>query len=265
MSGLYNYLALRVRADQELFEAQARSVAALIESWDRELERDYRALIEAQRKRQELAAQDAVISANVANFIRGLLAQAQTGDDITCSLPSSLGAGEVLGDNSPSELAAMLAHVDVADDEVLFSQRLAADALAHGRIPHPVHLASICDALAGIAARRGDDTNAGALDAWRALFADQGGRLDGLVATQFRNPRLQAINGAERLSIARETVKSLEGFQPSRTFRLIADPTSLLEDPKKIAAPQGTSPLAIGRVARADLGRVLDNLPFVRR
>jgi hypothetical protein len=226
----------------EVRAAEQRSLNALLEAWDKELDAQAEALREAEKKRQAQAALEAVQVAAFESHIRGLVAQARGGADV--SIPSGMRAASTLAIGPcDAELDALLATVD--DAELAFAdqaRRSAAWALRQGLLPHPSDLASTMETRD---------------PPWAAAFRELGHKLDSLDAVKHAHPRLQAVSGGERVDVLRREVQLLKAYSPERTLTLIAQPEKL-GAPLSLAPPP---PAERGpRMGAQALGKLLNNL-----
>lgn len=220
-------IRLSAELEHAMLEAQAASMRRLFDAWDKEIEASYQALLKENQKKNEQAARDGALAASIEVYLQGLLSQAQTGDDVTTSIPTGIRvASSLTSGPSSSALAALADAVSEADDLVIDpAQRSAAWAVGNGFMPHPSDLASILDRLG--------------LDAeWSGRFAEVGDKLDRADRTFGPHPQLKAESGQQKLSALGELKGLLEGYGPDRLFRLVSDPKSL--------GPSGTTPSPSG-------------------
>jgi hypothetical protein len=259
MTRLSNYLL------HEIAEAQSRSMERLLEGWDKEIEAAAKALEDARKKQLALEAQGAAQAVWIAQIVQGLISQASSGDDVTCSIPGNVGVEGLIGaGTSVDELNAVISEVDSADDRTLAAQKNAVVALKSGVVPAAVDIADIFGTLkVDLSARSGDRRAIDALAEWEGRFRDIESQVQRLARPAQGDPQLQIWLGAQRLELARENVKLLEAHRPDRTLRLVANPKSLLDDPSRISAPpeieRGTAP----KMGRDNFNAMLDRLPWV--
>lgn len=220
-------IRLSAELEQMLLEAQAESMRRLFDAWDKEIEASYKALLEENQKKNEQAARDAALAASVEVYLQGLLSQAQTGDDVTTSIPTGIRVASALtAGPSSAELSALADAVSEADDLVIDpAQKSAAWAVGHGFMPHASDLAAILDQL-------GMDPE------WSERFTQVGEKLDRADRMFGPHPRLKAASGEQKLSALAELKSLLDGYGADRLLRLVADPRSL--DPSRTTpSPSG--------------------------
>jgi hypothetical protein len=208
-------IRLPVELENMILEAQSESMRRLFEAWDKEIEAHAKALIEENQRKAEQAAHEAAIASSLEVYLRGLLYQAQTGDDVSLSIPTGIRvASSIAGGPSIDSLAALAEAVSEADDTIDPSQRSAAWALGHGYMPHPSDLSAILGRLA----IDGD---------WADRFAELGAKIDQADQSAKGLVQLQVNAGQTKLSALDEQVRLLDAYGSNRLFRLVADPRSL--------------------------------------
>jgi hypothetical protein len=247
----------------------------LLEAWDRELEAHARALEAASREhaqealaraalerredraaaRREIAedrleqrrASDAALAAAVETCLRGLVAQAASGDDVGLAIPSGVRVAGALGGTSPAEIAALAAEARSADEDVQHpAQRSALWALGAGLMPHPADLAELLE-------RAGRDPS------WQEGWTTLAKQLD-RAPDPSGPPKLRATAAGERLDVLAAEKKLLASYGGARVLTLVARPGDLTADLPKRCPPVGGGP----KMGQAALDRVLDGL-FSRR
>jgi hypothetical protein len=227
-----------------LYEAEQRSMARLLEAWDRELEAQAAAHREVAQRQAQQALADAVEASAFEARVRGLLSQAKGGADV--SIPSGMRAASTLA-AAPCDagLDALLATVDQAEDDCAAAERRAAAwAMRSGFVPHPSDLAAAMTA-------RGVDAP------WAEAFAALGQRLAALDATPRAHPRLAMQGASERVDVVRHEVQLLRAYTPERTLALVTAPRSLVTSlAERPPAPGERAP----RMGAQALGQVLDRL-----
>jgi hypothetical protein len=236
---------LRAPVLELVHEAQQRSMARLLDAWDAELEAQAEAHREAQRRQQAQAAFEAAEAAAFESRVRGLVAQAKGGADV--SVPAGMRAASTLA-VGPCDggLDALLATVDQAETEFAAdARRAAAWALREGLMPHPSDLAAAM-------ASRGVDAP------WAEAFAALGRRLEAIDAAPRAHPRLAAHSAGERVDVLRQEVHLVRAYSPERTLALVASPraltTSLAERPPAMSTERAP------RMGAQALGQMLDRV-----
>lgn len=264
---------LRFALMRMIHEAEAESMKAILDGWDKEIARTQLALEEAAKKaavdavekaahdRAELskelqarigqdrldrsASNDQASAASIESLLRGLVANAEAGADVTISIPSGIRVASTMGGTSASELSALATEVFHADEEPTArsdGQRSALWAVTHGFMPHPVDVATVMTAVGR------DPSYSGRLnELGRVLDAIPQGRVGPL---KFR--ALAATQRLERLSELRQLLSS---YGPRRLLTLLARPFDLHED-----APDAPAFGAQPQMGHEGLGQVLDAL-----
>lgn len=227
---------------RELYEAQQKSMEALLEAWDRQLER-HAAMLRANQQRQHQERIQATLrAAALESHLDGVLAQAMGGADVSVTLPVGVRvAGALVAAPNVAELNTLLSDIDQAEMSADQAQRSAAAALAAGHLPHPDDLSDIMD--------RHD------LDRpWSEALRELGTELD--AADQAgRVPQLAVHHGHAKVRAMKDEVALLNAYSPARTQALVFEPGALT--PLETRPPQRRAPSGPRMEPRA-FDRMLD-------
>lgn len=258
---------------REIQEAESKAMERLLEAWDREIERDakaleraaelhtQKALAEAALERQETSRQtleaiaqsnvgqkqgsDAAMAAAVESHLRGLVAQAASGDDVSIAIPTGVRIAGALGGTSVAEIASLVAEARTIDEPVRdAAQHSALGALGAGFMPHPEDLASILS-------RSGRDPS------WQEGLSIVAERLDKSAPVDLSAPPALRVRAAvEQVGALDAHRKLLSSYGGGRLLTLVARPGDLKSDLPRTCPPMEAGP----KMGHAALGKVLDGL-----
>lgn len=233
---------------REILEAERRSMQALLDAWDKEIQAQAEAFRELQKKQAQQQLQELTESAALEAHLRTLVCQAKAGADITVSIPPGVRVADNLAvAASDTELQVMLSKLEqAAGDTAQAAQRSAAWALGQGFVPHPGDLATLMDQ------QRVDAP-------WSAALKGLAGQLEQLDASRSAHPQLKALHGGERLTVVQAEVKLLGAYSPERTLQLVTRPSALGGSLEK-APPALDRSQAGPKMGQQALNRLLDRL-----
>jgi hypothetical protein len=207
-------LRLSAEIADRVYEAQSKSIAALLQGWDEEIKAHAEALKQIAKKRAEQAVTDATNAASLEVYLRGLVSQALgSKDDISVSIPGISFASDIVGGPSIDSLHSLVDAIREAND-VDPSQKGAALALANGFMPHPADVASMMDQL-GVDAR------------WSRCFHALADKMEQAQREFGPHPQQKAASASTMLGALKDQRNLLEAYGADRLFRLVADPSSL--------------------------------------
>ncbi len=227
---------------RELYEAQQRSMASLLESWDKELEAQARAFEESKKRLAVQDAEEQARSAAAESYLRGQVAQAMAGYDVSISVPSGV---QVASDliQAPSEVETQVLATKLLDHQESLEplQRSLACALGNGFLPHPGQVAERLDQV-------------GLDRPWAIAFQTLAQGLNALDAKATPHPQLRAFAGAERLNLLHQEVGLIRAYGGGRLAAAVLRPEGLA--PLERVPPVATR----ATVDHSTLNRVLNNL-----
>lgn len=232
-------------------EVQAsEALDGLLAAWARQLDESARALRKGlhgdqqhrrahfeERRLDRKENREAASAYALEHHVRGLLAQAAAGYDVSIGLPG--GAG-LAGVTSVAELSALAGLVLDSDAPVRDARQALLTSLRSGHLPRPVRVAEVLEGT-------GRDPR------WQHRLESLGHRLETLGPAHRRGPsQLRARVEMERLEGLREVQTVLQAYGSSRLLTLVEDPRRITEDLP--LDPPGMAPKTF------PLGTVLDEI-----
>lgn len=231
---------------RSLHDSQQASMQRMLEAWDKELDAAAEAFRQSQERHAAQQAVQALDAAALEVYLRGLIAQAQGGSDVSVTIPSGIRvASDLALGPAAAELSELVDQIDQTEANVAAQQqRSAAWALGAGLMPHPGDLSDLMRTV-GVDAPFSDRL----ADLAKALDRPGGGPV-----------QLQLHAAHDRLFALKDQVQVLRAYGPDRTLNLVRNPAQLSGTQAKTALPAPLDRGPTPKMGHAALGRVLDTV-----
>jgi hypothetical protein len=225
-------------------EAASRRMDEMLRAWDKEIQQEFEALREDEKKheierdqqtqvelhRAQQEAADLALDAAVANALQNAITDSKGGEK-SLTIPTGVHVASTTIHGPGVDLAALREELDDDRDTLIDSAKSqqardsAMWALGHGLMPHPGDLSTLLKSA--------------------HVDQDYAGRFDNLKLelnkidrdSQNRNPQIQGYNAHQRVGVLNELNEALASFGAQRLVALIVRPSRL-----QTIAPAGALP-----------------------